>query len=151
MFNENETFSYSIEVAADIYKSLKTQEEANENFYKQVELFFFFFFQEFETFEGNGVAGFGHEIFESEEQTIQVLIQYNNEPSVYAVILSTHEPHTMRLFEEGLSKKYLFGLPIFRMQWFEEMDRAFIYFITRDSYLKFDTPRGRMEKELFGF
>lgn len=59
MFNENETFSYSIEVAADIYKSFKTQEEANENFYKQVELFFQEIDQEFETFEGNGVAGLG--------------------------------------------------------------------------------------------
>lgn len=151
MFDENETFSYSIEVAADIYKRFKTQEEANENFYKQVELFFQEIGQEFEAFEGNGVAGFGHEIFESEKQTIQVLIEYNKAPSVYAVIFSTHDSHTMRLFKEGLSKKCLFGLPIFRMQWFEEMDRAFIYFITRESYLKFDTPRGRMEKELFGF
>lgn len=151
MFNENETFSYSIEVAANIYKNLKTQEEANMMFYKQIELFFQQLGQDFESFEGNGVAGFGHEIFQSEEQTIQVLIEYNNEPSVYAVILSTYDLYTMRLFEEGLSNKCLFGLPIFTMQWFEDMERAFIYFMTRDSYLKFDTPRGRMEKELLGF
>ena len=151
MFNENETFNYSIEVATNIYKTLITQEEANKKFYKEVELFFQEIGQEFESFEGSGIAGFGHEILESEEQTIQVLIQYDNEPSVYAVILSTYDPYTMRLFEEGSANKCLFGLPIFTMQWFDDMEMAFIYFMSLESYLQYNTSQGRIEKELFGF
>ena len=148
---ENKEFSYSIDVASQIYKELKTQEEANNEFYEQLDAFFTEKGIEYQCLDGSGVAGFGGAIYESDEQTITVLVQFNNEPSVYGIILPTYGKYTKKLFEEGLSNKCLFGLPIFSMQWFDEADRAFIYFIDRESYLKYDTPQGRREKELLGF
>ena len=143
MFNENETFSYSIEVAADIYKNIKTQQDANELFYKKIETFFKNIGKEFEELEGNGIAGFENVIYRNEEQSISVLVQFNNEPSVYGIILPTYGKYTEQLIEEGWENKCLFGLPIFTMQRFDEVKRVFIYFINRDSYLKFDSTFGR--------
>ena len=151
MFDENEKFSYSIDVAAMIYKNLKTQKEADEMFYKQLELFFQKIGQSFKSLKGFEIAGFGQIIYKSDEQTITVLTENNNQSAVYAVVLSTHDIYTIKLFKEGLSNKCLFGLPIFTMQWWDDFDKAYIYFITRDAYLKYDTPQGRFEKELLGF
>ena len=87
----------------------------------------------------------------AEIKQLQFLQKKNNQSAVYAVVLSTHDTYTMKLFDEGLSNKCLFGLPIFTMQWWDDFNKAFVYFITRDAYLKFDTPQGRLEKDLFGF
>jgi hypothetical protein len=151
MFNENKTFNYSIEVATNIYKTLITQEEANKKFYKEVELFFQEIGQEFESFEGSGVAGFGGCTYTSDKQTISVLVQFGNEPSVYGIILPTNGTYTKQIFYEGLKNKCLFGLPIFTMKWFDDMEMAFIYFMSLESYLRYNTSQGRIEKELFGF
>lgn len=144
-------FSYSIDVAAKIYTKFTTQEAANKGFYEQLKSFFIKKGKEFECLEGNGIIGFEEIIYKNDEQTISVLTQFKNEPYVSAIILPTYGAYTRNLFEEGLSNKCLFGLPIFSMQWFDEADRAFIYFIDRESYLKYDTPQGRRDKELFGF
>jgi hypothetical protein len=151
MFDENEKFSYSIDVAATIYKSLKTQKEADEMFYKQLELFFQKIGHSFTSFKGAEIMGIGQKIYKSEEQTITVLTENKNQSAVYAVMLSTNDTYTQRLFKEGLSNKCLFGLPIFTMQWWDDFNKAYIYFMTRDAYLKYDTPQGRLEKELLGF
>ena len=151
MFDENDKFSYSIDVAASIYKNLKTQKEADTMFYKQLELFFQKIGHSFKSFKGTEIPGFGQIIYKGGDQTITVLTEKNNQSAVYAVVLSTHDSYTMKLFEEGLSNKCLFGLPIFAMQWWEDFNKAYIYFITRDAYLKYDTPQGRFEKELLGF
>ena len=149
-FDANE-FTYSIDIAAKIYAKLKTQEDANNEFYKQLEGFFAEKGIEYKYIDGSGVAGFGGSTYMSDEQTITVLVQFGNEPSVFGIVLPTYGTYTKQIFNTGLNNKCLFGLPIFRMQWFEEMDRAFIYFINRKSYLEYDTPRGRIEKDLFGF
>ena len=156
-YNDNEPefytneFTYSIDIASKIYQKLTTQEQANKEFYKQVELFLHKNEIEYECVEGCGVAGFGGVTYKGEQQTISVLVKYNNEVSVYGIVLPTYYAYTRQLFEEGLRNKCLFGLPIFTMKWYEEIDRAFIYFINRQSYLEYNTPKGRMEKELFGF
>lgn len=147
----SEEFTYSIDVATKIYQNLRTQEEANNEFYKRIEEFFTKKGKGFNEEDGYGIAGFGEIVYKNDEQSISVLVQLGNEPSVYGIILPTYGAYTRQLFNEGLSNKQLFGLPIFRMQWFDEMDKAFIYFINRESYLKYDTPNGRMEKDLFGF
>lgn len=148
---EEDEFSYSIEVAREIYRRFKTQEEANKQFYNQLNLFFQTKRKKFESFNGNGIVGFDEIVYQSVEQKISVSISNYKEASVSAIMLPIKDAYTRSLFEEGLSKKCLFGLPILRMQWWEEMDSAFVYFITRDAYLQFDTPSGRMEKDLFGF
>ena len=148
---KEDKFNYSIEVAREIYRNLRTQEEANEKFDKEIKLYFQNKGQKLKCSDGPGITGFDEIVYQCEEQKISVLISYNNSPYIYAIVLSTNDAYTRCLFEEGLSKKSLFGLPIFRMQWFNEMNKAFIYFMTRDAYLQFDTPSGRMEKDLFGF
>ena len=151
MFDENDKFSYSIDVAAKIYKNLKTQKEADEMFYKQLELFFQKAGYSYKSFKGSELPGLEQVVYQSDNQTITVLKQKNNDFAVYAVVLPIGDTHTLKLFKEGLSNKCLFGLPIFTLQWWEDFNKAFIYFITRETYLKFDTPYGRLEKELFGF
>ncbi len=148
---DTDEFTYSIDVASKIYAKLKTQEAANKEFYEQLEDFFAEHGLEYECSNGSGVTGFGGCTYKSDMQTITVLVEFANEPSVYGIILPTYGAYTKQLFNDGLNNKCLFGLPIFTMQWYDEMDRAFIYFINRESYLEFDTPKGRKEKDLFGF
>lgn len=147
---DTDEFTFSIDIARKIYQKLKTQEAANNEFYRQIEEFFIQKGKGFKEEDGNGVIGFEEIVFKNDEQTISVLVQFGNEPSVYGIILPTYGAYTRQLFNDGLSNKHLFGLPIFRMQWFDDLERAFIYFIDRESYLNYDAPRGRMEKELFG-
>ncbi len=150
-FNANNTFSYSIDVAADIYKNINSQEEANKLFFKQIELFFKRKEKQYSCSESNRVPYFDEIIYKNDEQKISVLIEKNGAKSVKTITFSTNDVYSIRLFKEGFYNKCLFGLPIFTMQWFDDMNAIFIHFIDRESYLKFDTPRGRMEKELFGF
>ena len=149
-FTTNE-FTYSIDIARKIYQKLKTQEDANNEFYMRLEDFFIKKGKGFKEEDGNGVIGFEEIVYKNDEQTISVLVQFGNKPSVYAIILPTYGAYTRQLFNEGLSNKHIFGLPIFRMEWFDDLDKAFIYFIDRESYLNYDTPLGRMEKELLDF
>ena len=149
-FESNE-FTYSIDIAANIYERLKSQEDANCEFYRQLEDFFIKKGKGLQKEDRNGFTGFSEIVYKNEEQAISVLVQFGDEPSVYGIILPTYGAYTRQLFEEGVKNKYLFGLPIFRLQWFEDMDRAFVYFINRKSYLEYDTPEGRIEKDLFGF
>jgi hypothetical protein len=150
-FNANSSFSYSIDVAADIYKNINSQEEANKLFFEQIELFFKRIGGKYSRLESNRIPYFDEIIYENDEQTISILIEKNGTKSVKTITFSTNDVYSIRLFKEGFYNKCLFGLPIFTMQWFDDMNAIFIHFIDRESYLKFDTPRGRMEKELFGF
>ena len=132
---DSNEFTYSVDIASRIYQKLKTQEDANSEFYKQLEEFYKSKGIEYECSDGSGVAGFGGVIYKSDEQTISVLVQFGNEPSIYGIILPTYGAYTRQLFDEGLTQKSLFGLPIFTMQWLDEMNRAFICFMNRESYL----------------
>ena len=149
-FDTNE-FTYSIDIASKIYQKLTTQEKANNEFYEQLELFLQKKGIEYECLDGSGVTGFGGAIYKSDKQTISVLVEFNNEPSIYGITLPTYGAYTRELFEEGLTNKSLFGLPIFTMKWFDDMEMAFIYFMSLESYLQYNTSQGRIEKELFGF
>lgn len=132
---DSNEFTYSVDIASRIFQKLKTQEDANNEFYKQLEEFYKSKGIEYECSDGSGVAGFGGVIYKSDEQTISVLVQFGNEPSIYGIILPTYGAYTRQLFDEGLTQKSLFGLPIFTMQWLDEMNRAFICFMNRESYL----------------
>ena len=90
-------------------------------------------------------------IYENDEQTISVLVEKNETKSVKTIAFSTNDVYSVKLFKEGFFNKCLFGLPIFTMQWFDDMNTIFIHFMNRESYLQFDTPQGRIEKDLFGF
>ncbi|MBR5603914.1 MAG: hypothetical protein IKW51_06870 [Bacteroidales bacterium] len=150
-FNENDRFSYSIDVAAEIYKNISTQEEANKMFFEQIELFFKRNGIEFSCSKSNRMPYFDEIIYENDEQTISVLVEKNETKSVKTIAFSTNDVYSVKLFKEGFFNKCLFGLPIFTMQWFDDMNTIFIHFMNRESYLQFDTPQGRIEKDLFGF
>ena len=150
-FNENDRFSYSIDVAAEIYKNISTQEEANKMFFEQIELFFKRNGMEFSCSKSNRMPYFDEIIYENDEQTISVLVEKNEIKSVKTIAFSTNDVYSVKLFKEGFFNKCLFGLPIFTMQWFDDMNTIFIHFMNRESYLQFDTPQGRIEKDLFGF
>lgn len=150
-FNENDRFSYSIDVAAEIYKNISTQEEANKMFFEQIELFFKRNEIEFSCSKSNRMPYFDEIIYENDEQTISVLVEKNGTKSVKTIAFSTNDVYSVKLFKEGFFNKCLFGLPIFTMQWFDDMNAIFIHFMNRESYLQFDTPQGRIEKDLFGF
>ncbi len=150
-FDVNSAFSYSIDVAAKIYKNINSQEEANKLFLEQIELFFKNKGRKYSCSESNRIPYFDEIIYKNNEQKISILIEKNGTKSVKTITFSTIDAYSVKLVNEGFHNKCLFGLPIFTMQWFDEMNAIFIHFIDRESYLKFDTPQGRMEKELFGF
>lgn len=150
-FDKNEKFSYSIDVATEIYKNINTQEEANDLFFKQMELFFKSKGKKFVCSKSDRVPYFDEIIYKNEDQKVSILIDKNGTKSVKTITFSANDVYSVKLFKEGFCNKCLFGLPIFTMQWFDDMNAIFIHFIDRESYLKFDTPLGRMEKELFGF
>lgn len=150
-FNKNDRFSYSIDVAAEIYENISTQEEANKLFFEQIELFFKRIGKKYSCSKSNRTPYFDEIIYENEEQAISVLIEKNGTKSIKTIAFSTNDVYSVKLFKEGFFNKCLFGLPIFTMQWFDDMNTIFIHFMNRESYLQFDTPQGRMEKYLFGF
>ena len=77
-----------------------------------------------------------------------ILVEKNETKSVKTIAFSTNDVYSVKLFKEGFFNKCLFGLPIFTMQWFDDMNTIFIHFMNRESYLQFDTPHGRIEKDL---
>lgn len=149
-FDKNGKFSYSIDVAAEIYKNINTQEEANTLFFEQIELFFKSKGKNFIRSKSDRLPYFDEIIYKNDEQTISVLIEKNEVKSVKTITFLANETYSVRLFKEGYYNKCLFGLPIFTMQLFDDI-RIFIHFMSRESYLQFDTPKGRMEKDLFDF
>lgn len=149
-FDKNGKFSYSIDVAAEIYKNISTQEEANTLFFEQIELFFKSKGKNFMCSKSDRLPYFDEIIYKNDEQTISVLIEKNEVKSVKTITFLANETYSVRLFKEGYYNKCLFGLPIFTMQLFDDI-RIFIHFMSRESYLQFDTPKGRMEKDLFDF
>ena len=120
-------------------------------FLEQIELFFKNRGRKYSCSESNRIPYFDEIIYKNDEQKISILIEKNGTKSVKTITFSTIDAYSVKLVNEGFHNKCLFGLPIFTMQWFDEMNAIFIHFIDRESYLKFDTPQGRMGKELFGF
>ncbi len=149
-FDRNDKFSYSIDVAAEIYKNINSQEEANNLFFEQVELFFKSKGKKFIRSKSDRIPYFDEIIYKNDEQIISVFMEKNGAKSVKTITFLANDTYSVRLFKEGYYSKCLFGLPIFTMQLFDDV-RIFIHFMSRESYLQFDTPQGRMEKELFGF
>lgn len=150
-FDKYDRFSYSIDVAAEIYKNISCQEDANNLFFEQIELFFKKQGKKYTRSNNNRIPYFDEIRYDNDEQSISILIEKKNTKSIRTITFPINDTYSTKLFKEGFFNKCLFGLPIFTMQWFDDMNRIFIHFINRESYLQFDTPRGRMEKELFGF
>jgi hypothetical protein len=141
MFNDNETFCYSVDVANELYKNTRTQEEANESFFKHLNLFIQDTGQEFVHSQGKKMSGFERINYKCFVQTISVLLRDSNK-AVSSIDLNGI--YTRSLFEYASINKCLFGLPIYTIS-FDGIESAFIRFRTLESYIEYDSPLGRLK------
>ena len=87
-FDVNSAFSYSIDVAAKIYKNINSQEEANKLFLEQIELFFKNKGRKYSCSESNRIPYFDEIIYKNDEQKISILIEKNGTKSVKTITFS---------------------------------------------------------------